>query len=128
MVYRLSDRLQHANDRMTAVNSEPFILRRVTDVGTIERPITASPILISGDEVMAGDAAVTSIERHDFGINVSELGNLYPLLPGDILIRQLNREQFKIMSMGKDERPYVHTTSNRKRIICHTVQIKDAVA
>ncbi len=93
-------------------------------VGTIERPINASPILISADEIMDGDPAATRTERQDWAINLSELKGLYPPVPGHKIRNQETGEEFVLMSMGRDEPPYVHVTSSRTRIIVHTVRYK----
>lgn len=119
MTYRLQDRFQHASDRFSEVNTEDVIYIR----GTIERPIVASPILISADELGTSEDSITRTERQDFAVNVAELQNLYPPIPTDRIRRQTG-EQFIVSSMGVDEPPFVHVTSRRNRIIIHTVRIK----
>lgn len=120
MTYRYQDRLQHANDRFAEVNTEDCIYIR----GNIQRPIKASLILISADELSTTEDSITRTERQDIAINTSELGNLYPPIPTDRIKRQDTNEQFVVSSMGSDEPPFVHITSNRKRLILHTVRIK----
>jgi hypothetical protein len=120
MTYRMQDRLQHASDRFAEVNTESVIYIR----GTTELPIAASPILISADEIMDGDPAATRTERQDWGIIRSLLGSLYPPRPNDKIRRQGTGEEFVLASMGRDEPPYVHVTSNRSRVIVHTVRTK----
>lgn len=128
MANYLQSRLQHANDRFAELNQEPFIyIREDEDGNVIERPINASPILISADELMDGDVAATRVERHDFAIDVTGstgLGFLYPPKPNDKLRRQSTREEYVLTSMRNQEPPYVHTTSNRKRVIVHTAMYK----
>jgi hypothetical protein len=119
MAYRFQDRLQHANDRFTQVNTEFVTYIR----GTIERQISASPILISADELGTSEDSITRTERQDFAINVCELGTLYPPIPSD-RIRRGTGEEFILSSMGIDDPPFVHVTSNRTRLIVHTVRSK----
>lgn len=120
MTYRFQDRLQHANDRFSEVNTEDCIYIR----GNIQRPIAASLILISADELSTTEDSITRTERQDIAVNVSELRDLYPPIPTDRIERQDTGEQFVVSSMGADEPPFVHITSNRSRVIIHTVRIK----
>lgn len=126
MTYRFSNRLQHANERFAEVNTSPFIYIRPETPNNIEFAINASPILISGDEFSGGDVATVRVERHDFAIDVADIQRIYPPRANDRLRNQDTREEFMLVSMGGNDPPYVHTTSNRSRVIVHTNRYKKA--
>ena len=126
MTYKFGNRLQHANDRFGEVNRGCFIYIRPEEPNNIEFPVVASPILISADEFSGGDVATVRVERHDFAIDVSEIQRIYPPRANDRLRNQETREEFMLVSMGGSDPPYVHTTSNRSRVIVHTNRYKKA--
>lgn len=125
MSYRFQNRLRHADDRMAEVNTEAVTYIAIRSGKTIERAINASPILVAPDEIMDADPAATRVERQDWGIDVTQstFSDLHPPIPGDKIRRQ-NREEYAANSMGRDEPPYIHTTSSRTRILLHTVRQK----
>lgn len=120
MAYRFQDRLRHASNRFAEVNTEDVMYIR----GDYQKPIKVSPILMSSEELTAGDASSVRIERQDFAIDRCQLGEeLYPPRNGD-RIRRLTREVFIVNSMGSNEPPYVHVTSTRDRVIVHSIRQK----
>lgn len=91
--------------------------------------IDISPILISSDELSPGGlSSLVRVERQDFVIfkcargpnGEVGLGSLYPPTQGDKI--EWDNQTFAISSMGVDEPPFSHTTSNRERVIVHTVR------
>lgn len=128
MTYKFSNRLQHANTRFAQVNTVGFVYIRPSDPNNTEFPINASPILISADEFSGGDIATVRVERHDFAIDVSEIQRIYPPRANDRLRNLETREEFMLVSMGGSDPPFVHTTSNRSRVIVHTNRYKKAAS
>lgn len=122
MSYQLQDRLKYNSDRFRKSNTEKMQYLRVSGR---EIQISASPILISPDELTPGNVSNTMVERQDFAIDVCELQELYPPILGD-KIRRRNGDEFVLVSAaeGTDEPPFVHVTSARERIIAHTVRVK----
>lgn len=117
MTYRFQDRLQHTNKRFAEINTECVTYIR----GGREVLLDASPILMSSDEISPGGvASLIRIERQDFAIDKCKLGPLYPPEPNDVI--KWNGARYKVSSMGSDEPPYVHVTSNRSRLIVHTIR------
>jgi hypothetical protein len=125
MTYNFPKRLQHVSKRMSQVNTACALYVR----GGIETPIDISPILISPDELnVGGDPSLVHVERQDFVVWKCDrgpdgkigLGTLYPPRPSDKIVFQ--GDTFSISSMGMDDPPFIHTTSNRDRLIIHTVR------
>lgn len=125
MVYNFQDRLSHANKRFSEVNQACGIYVR----GTIRFPITVSPVLISANEVgPTGDPSQLRVERQDFVVWRCDrgpagelgLGTHYPPRAGDKI--EWGNQTFTLTSMGSDEPPYTHVTSNRERLIVHSVR------
>lgn len=127
MPYSLQDRLGHTNRRMSQVNN----LCATYITGTTQIPVDVSPILISPDELTPGDSSITRVERQDFGLwkcshgpnGERGLGSVYPPADGH-KIRLADGSEYVVKAMGFDEPPYIHTTSNRERLIVHTVRTK----
>lgn len=129
MSYRFQDRLDHTSKRMSQNNYEDATYV----AGTTQIPIHVSPILISADELNPGGGtpSLVRVERQDFAVWVCQrgpsgecgLGTLYPPAPGHKIVRR-DGSEFTLSSMGSDEPPYTHVTSNRNRCILHTVRTK----
>ena len=126
MTYTFQDRIRHTSRRMAEVNTSCAIYVR----GNIQRPIDVSPVLISAEELgPSGEPSLTLLQRHDFALwrcdpgpdGRKGLGNLYPPQDTDKIV--WNGDTFAVNSMGSGEPPYIHTTSNRERIIIHTVRV-----
>lgn len=128
MSYSFQSRLRHASNRFSEVNWE--CATYVTVDGS-EFGIHVSPILISADELSPGDASLLRVERQDFVVwrcdrgpkGAKGLGSHYPPSLGD-KIRRADGDEFELTSMGRDEPPYTHVTSERNRVILHTVRTK----
>jgi hypothetical protein len=105
---------------MTQTNTVRAVYVGIRSGVTYRIPLDVQPILISSDEITPGNASATRLEYQDFGIEVIHLKNLYPPLEGDKVERLDTHERFTAASMGMDEPPFQHTTSNRERILVHT--------
>lgn len=129
MPYNFLNRLDHASNRMSEVNNECVTFVQ----GTRQIPLDVSPILISADELNPGGGtpSLIRVERQDWvawvcanGPNGEKgLGPLYPPAAGSTIVRR-DGSRFKVSSMGSDEPPYSHVSTNRKRCIIHTIKVK----
>lgn len=125
MTYNYRNRLKHASNRLSEVNT----CNATYTTPTLSFPITVSPILISATEYgPGGEPSMLRAEYQDFAIWVCErgpngeigLGSAYPPVPGHKIV--WNDQTFSVTQMSRDEPPYIHCDADRDRIIVHTVR------
>lgn len=120
MTYQFQDRLQHNKDRFTVVNTETVTFRRI---GIDDTEIEASPILLSAAEINMSSGTLLRKEEQMWGINLSELGDLFPPTDSDKIIRA-NGEEFRLLKRVDKELLYEFTTSERERILVNSKRVK----
>lgn len=129
MAYSFPTRLKHISKRMSQVNNACGTYIR----GGLETPIDLSPILISPDELNAGGVdSLTHVEHQDFALWRCDpgpdgkigLGSLYPPRAGDKI--RFKDDIYTLVSMGMDDPVFIHITSNRDRLIVHSVRTEAA--
>jgi hypothetical protein len=118
MAYRFKDRLAHVGARHQAVAGEWVTYT----AGSQSLRVWATPILLSPIELgVVRDPSMLRVDYTDWAIDYEQIKSVYPPTEQH-KIRTKNGAEYDVSAMGNDDPCYIHSTTDRNRVIVHSIQ------